>query len=157
MRQTIAKLSIYVMIATGVMSAVDLRLGTWKFNTVKSKSTASNPVASQIDIREAMPDGRIQVTRKGKLKDGKDFGYSLSFKYDGREYPVKGAAFDTIAVKRIDALTTSYEASVTKVKSKYSIKGITLVTQDGRTLTQTSKGIDETGKLVESTAVFDRQ
>ena len=157
MRQTIAKLSIFVIIAAGVMSAVDLRLGTWKFNAAKSKSTSTNPVASQLDIREAMPDGRIQVTRKGKLADGKDFSYSFTFKYDGREYPVKGAAFDTIAVKRIDALTTGYEASVTKVKSKYSIKGQTVVTQDGRTLTQTSRGIDETGKLVESTAVFDRQ
>ncbi len=157
MRQTIAKLSIYVMIAAGVMSAVDLRLGTWKFNAAKSKSTATNPVKSQIDVREATPDGRITITRKGKLADGKEFSYSFSFKYDGREYPVKGAPFDTIAIKRIDALTTSFEASITKVKSKYLIKGQTVVTPDGRTMTQTSKGTDETGKMVETTTVFDRQ
>ncbi len=157
MRQTIAKLSIYVMIAAGVMSGIDLRLGTWKLNAAKSKSTAANPVKSQIDVREATPDGRIKVTRNGKLADGKDFNYSLLFKYDGREYPVKGAPFDTIAVKRIDALTTSFEASITKVKSKYQIKGQTVVRPDGKTMTQTSKGIDETGKMVETTAVFDRQ
>ena len=63
--------------------------------------------------------------------------------------------FDTISVKRIDANTTSWE--VRKTGGKYHVTGRTVISKDGKTMTQTSKGTDAEGKPVTQTMVFDRQ
>jgi len=133
---------------------VDVRLGTWKLNLAKSK-TGGAAVKSQIDVREAMPDGRVQVTRKRELVDGKSENYVFSYKYDGREYAVKGAPFDVVAVRRIDKYTTRFETS--KKGTKYNVTGMTVISPDAQTMTQTSKGTDAAGKPVESSLVFNRK
>jgi hypothetical protein len=82
--------------------------------------------------------------------------YSYTYKYDGKEYPVTGApSFDTISVKRIDANTTSWE--VRKTGGKFHGTGRTVISKDGKTLTQTSKGTDAEGKPGTQTLVFDKQ
>ena len=134
--------------------AADVRLGTWQLNLKRSK-IAGPAIKSQTDIREALPDGRVQITRTRELADGKIEKYSFSYKYDGREYPVKGAPFDTIAVKRIDNNTTRFET--TKKNSKATSIGTTVVSGDRMTLTQTTKSVDAAGKMTESTLVFDRK
>jgi len=135
--------------------AADVRLGTWKLNVAKSKFSGGVAVKSQVDVREALPDGRVQTTRTRELADGKTEKYILVYKYDGRDYPVKGAPFDMIAVKRIDNQTTRFEA--TKKGTKYEVIGTTMVSTDLRTMTQTSKGTDANGNPVSSTLVFDRK
>lgn len=159
MRKTITKMLLVVAITVVGMPGADVRLGTWKYDAAKSKTTSSNPVKTQIDVRGALPDGRVQLTRSGSFADGSAFKYVFAFKYDGKDYKVKGAPFTTIAVKRIDNNTTSFEASVepSKTGSKYNMRGQTVVTRDAQTMTQTSRGTDAAGKTVESTAVFIRQ
>ncbi len=159
MRKTLGKLLMVVAITAVEIPGADIRLGTWKYDAAKSKTTASNPVKTQIDVREALPDGRVQVSRSGSFADGTVFKYVFAFKYDGKDYKVKGAPFTTIAVKRVDMNTTSFEASVepSKTGSKYNMRGQTVVSRDAQTMTQTSRGTDAAGKPVESTAVFIRQ
>ncbi len=159
MRKTLTQVLVVVAITAVGLIAADIRLGNWKYDAKKSKTTASNPIKSQIDLREALPDGRVQITRSGSFADGAAFKYVFAYKYDGKEYKVKGAPFTAIAVKRIDNNTTSYEASVeaTKGGSKYNMRGQTVVSRDAQTLTQTSRGTDAAGKTVESTSVFIRQ
>jgi hypothetical protein len=81
--------------------------------------------------------------------------YSFTFNYDGKEYPVTGAPFDTVSSKRIDANTTSFETR--KTGGKYHSTGRTVISKDGKTLTQTSTGTDADGKAVTQTLVFDKQ
>jgi len=106
-------------------------------------------------VREATPDGGLKLTRTGQLADGTPSNYSYTYKYDGKEYPVTGAPFDTISVKRIDANTTSWE--VRKTGGKYHFTGRTFISKDGKTMTQTASGTDAEGKPVTQTIVFDRQ
>lgn len=136
------------------LAATDIRLGTWKLNVAKSK-TSGPAIKSQTDVREALPDGRVQLSRTIEYMSGTTEKLVFAFKYDGRDYPVKGAPFDTIAVKRIDNQTIKFRA--TKEKSKYDISGTTVVSTDLRTMTQTSKGTDADGKPVEATLVFERK
>jgi hypothetical protein len=157
MRSITAKLVIGVAItAIGVFGA-DSILGTWKYNAAKSKttSTSTNPIKSLTSVLEATPDGGVKMTRTGQLADGTPVSYSFTFKYDGKEYPVTGAPFDTISIKRIDANTTSFETR--KTGGKYHSTGRTVISKDGKTLTQTSKGTDAEGKPVASTTVADKQ
>jgi hypothetical protein len=155
MRNIAAKLVIGVAITAIGMFGADSTAGTWKYNAAKSKTTNTNPIKSQTDVREATPDGGAKDTRTGQLMDGTPSNYTYTYKYDGKESPVTGAPFDTISVKRIDANTTSFEVKMTG--GKYHLTGRNVISKDGKTLTQTSKGTDAEGKPVTSTIVFDKQ
>ena len=155
MRNIAAKLVIGVAITAIGMFGADSTVGTWKYNAAKSKTTNTNPIKSQTDVREATPDGGVKDTRTGQLMDGTPSNYTYTYKYDGKESPVTGAPFDTISVKRIDANTTSFEVKMTG--GKYHLTCRNVISKDGKTLTQTSKGTDAEGKPVTSTIVFDKQ
>jgi len=138
-----------------VMVAADSSAGTWKFNAAKSTFTGSYVIKSQTDVREATLEGGMKITRTGQLADGTAVKGSFAYKYDGKEYPATGLAFDVLAVKRIDANTTSFE--VKKTGGKYHVAGQNVISADGKTMTQTAKGTDADGKPISSTVVFDKQ
>ncbi len=94
MKSNVARLVIGVAIASVVMFAADSSVGTWKYNTAKSKSTSSKAIKSQTDVREATPDGGAKLTRTTEYADGSTVNYSVTFKYDGKEYPATGAPYD---------------------------------------------------------------
>ena len=155
MRSITAKLLIVMAIPAIAAFGADLSVGTWKYNAAKSKTTSANPTKSQTDVREATPDGGVKITRTGELADGTPANYSFTYKYDGKEYPVTGAPFDVISVKRIDDYSWSWD--VKKTGGKYHVTGRNVVSRDGKTMTQTSKGTDAEGRPMVSTIVFDRQ
>jgi len=147
-------LSVFAIMAV-VALAADSAAGTWKLNAGKSQFTGSVVVKSQTDVREATPDGGIKVTRVGQNADGSAIKGSYSYKYDGKEYPATGLAWDVIAVKRVDANKTTFE--VKKTGGKYHVTGQNVISADGKTMTQTAKGTDADGKPISSTLVFDKQ
>ena len=51
-------------------------------------------------MREAS-DGGVKVTTTGEYMDGTPINGSFTAKYDGKEYPVTGAPWDTISIKQI--------------------------------------------------------
>jgi hypothetical protein len=155
MRNFIARLVIGTAITAMGMYGADSMVGTWKLNLAKSTSTMTNPLKSQTDVREATPDGGLKVTRTGELADATPLSYSFAFKQDGREYPVTGAQFDTVASKRIDANTTSTEAK--NSGTKFDLTSRFVISKDGKTLTQTSRGTDSKGKPISMKYVFERQ
>jgi hypothetical protein len=155
MRSIAVKLFIVMAITAIAAFGADSSVGTWKYNAAKSKTTSTNPTKSQTDVREATPDGGVKITRTGQLADGTPTNYSFSYKYDGKEYPVTGAPFDTISVKRIDDNSWSWE--VKKTGGKYHVTGRNVISKDGKTMTQTSSGTDAEGRSVTATIVFDRQ
>jgi hypothetical protein len=97
------------------------------------------------------------VTRTGQFTDGTPNEGTYTYKYDGKESSAAatGLPFDKISVKRIDANTTSWE--VKKTGGKYHQTGQNIISEDGKTLTQTFKGTDVDGKPVDGTNVFDKQ
>jgi hypothetical protein len=155
MRNNVVKILVGVAITAIGMFAADSAHGTWKYNAAKSKTSSANPPKSQTDVREATPDGGTKLTRTGQLADGTAINYSFTYKFDGKEYPVTGAPFDVVSAKRVDANTTSFVAK--KSDGKYHVTGQNVVSKDGKTLTQTSKGTDSQGTPVTVTAVFDKQ
>ena len=154
MKNNVAKLVIAAAIASVAMFAADNTVGTWRYNAAKSKSTSVNPIKSQTDVREAT-DGGAKLTRTTQFADGSTASYSISFKYDGKEYPATGAPYDSVSVKRIDANTYSFETK--KTGGKYHMMGQTVISKDGKTLTQNIRGTDSEGKPVTNKAVFEKQ
>ena len=154
MQRIAAKLIIGTAItAIGMMLfAADNTVGTWKLNPAKSKGSK---LTSRTDVREATPDGGLKVTRTDESKTGGPSESTWTVKPDGKEYPVTGGQFDTVSTKRVDANTLSWE--VRKSGGKYHQTGRTVLSKDGKTLTQTFKGTDADGKAVHGTNVYDKQ
>lgn len=155
MQRTAAQLVVGMVITAIGMLGADSSIGTWKVDPARAKSTATNKLKSRTDVYEATPDGGIKVTRTEARADGTIYNVSYTCKYDGKKCPVTGGQFDTISVKRVAANTTSYVAA--KTGGKYHFTGTNVISKDGKTLTQNSKGTDATGKPVVVTYVFDKQ
>lgn len=155
MQNLVAKLVIGTAITTIGMYGADTSAGTWKYNAAKSKIPSAHPIKSETVVREATPDGGLKISSTRELANGTVVKFSYTVKDDGKPYPVKGAPYDTISVKRVDANTTSFEAR--KTGGKLHLTGQTVLSQDGKTLTQTAKGTNAAGEPVASTIVFDKQ
>ena len=149
------KLLIGLAITAIGMFAADSSLGTWKWTPAKSKSISTNPLTSRTDVYEATPDGGVKVTRTQQRADGTTSNFSYTFKYDGNEYPATGGTFDIVSAKRVDANTTV--SVVKKTETAHIETSQNVYSKDGKTRTQTVKGISSTGKPVDSTFVFEKQ
>jgi hypothetical protein len=134
---------------------MDNSIGTWKLNVGKSKYTpAPLPFKSQSTIRSAA-DGGVKVTSTGVQGDGKPSSSSYTVKYDGKDCPVTGAPFDTIAMKQVDANTLTITAR--QASGKFHATGQTVISKDGKVLTTTVNGKDADGKALSATLVYDKQ
>src|ERR1700693_5260844 len=95
-----------VITAVGAFGA-DESLGTWKLNMGKSRFNPTAPVKSLTTTRE-VAEGGVKLTTTGEQADGTKINSSYTAKYDGNDYPVIGAPWDTICIKQVAAnhLTT---------------------------------------------------
>ena len=140
--------------------AADNSIGTWKRNIQKvhydQGAPPANPIVEQIIVIEPV-DGGVKITSKGRRKDGTPINTTSVRKYDGNFHQVtgEGAQFDTVSMRQIDANTFTSESK--KTGGKYHTTSKIVISPDGKTLTQTSKGTNAEGKPVSFTAVYDRQ
>src|SRR5579862_5461953 len=103
MQNILAKLVIGVAITSTWMFGADNSIGTWKRDMEKSKTTppSSNPnPLTSLSVKWEAVDGGVRQTTNGQRKDGTAVSDSFTANYDGKEYPVTGAAaWDTVSMK----------------------------------------------------------
>ncbi len=90
--------------------------------------------------------------------DGSAINSTYAAKDDGTlaaRSQVKGAPYNTISIKQVDANTFTYEAKNTA--GKYQASGRTVISKDGKTMTTTAKGTDADGKPMTLKLVYDKQ
>ena len=143
-----------VMLAVATpLFASDALVGTWKLNPAKTKYTAGAPTKDLTVVVEEQ-GANLQVTATGTNPDGS----ALSIKYT---IPVKGGAgvvlqawYNGVTSKVISAKVR--ENRFTKdgkvVRTRRSV-----VSDDGKTMTVTMKGLDSTGKESDGVDFFDKQ
>jgi hypothetical protein len=155
MRRILIKTLLVLAITATAAFGADNSLGTWKLNIEKSKYTpAPFPIKALTTTREGA-DGGVKTTSVGELADGTPINSSSSVKYDGKDYPVTGAPWDTVSVKQVNANTFTTETRQTN--GKYHATGRTVISKDGKTLTTTSKGTAADGVAFALTFVYDKQ
>lgn len=156
MRNVVAKLVVGVAITAIGMFGADNSIGTWKLNIEKSKFTppSTNPITSLTIVNEAV-DGGVKVAVTGQVKDGTPITSSHTVKYDGKEYPVPGAPWDTTALKQVDANTFTYENK--KTGGKFHSTGRIVISKDGKTMTDTTKGTNAEGQPSSGLWIYDKQ
>ena len=143
------------LLSTIACFAGDNSLGTWKLNVEKSEYTPPPlPVKSLTSTREAS-DGGVKVTTKGERADGTPVDSSYTAKYDGKDNPVTGGPYDTIAIKQVDDNT--FTLTTRQATGKYQATGRVVISKDGKTMTSTSKGTNGEGKEFTSKFVWEKQ
>ena len=148
------KLFLTTLVACVALNAADNALGTWKLNLDKSKYDPGPPnVKNTMSTREAS-EGGVKVTFTGEQSDGTPINRSYTAKYDGKDYPVTGAPWDGIAIRKVNANT--YTTALKKSGKPYS-NGRTLISSDGKTMTTTLSGTDAAGKKFHNVLVYDKQ
>lgn len=133
-------------------------IGTWKMNTAKTKYSPGPAPQSQTTKYEAQGNG-VKTNSEGTAADGSHVAWNFTANYDGKDNPVSGTTgilngADTVALKRINSNTV--EATFKKA-GKVVLTGHQVVSNDGKTMTITSKGTDASGKPTRRTLVFDKQ
>jgi hypothetical protein len=130
--------------------------GTWKLNVAKSKFAGTQPPKSETRTVVAQGDGE-KVTYNGIAADGGAISYSFTSNFDGKDSPISGThplGSDTVAVKRVDANTTT---SVSKKAGKAIFTSRNVVSKDGKVSTQATKGVNGDGVPISITTVWDKQ
>jgi hypothetical protein len=155
MRNIFAKLLIGAAITTVAAFGGDNSLGNWKLNAEKS---TYNPgpamVKSLTATREASENG-VKTTSTGELANGDSINSTYTAKYDGKDYPVTGAPWDTVAIQQVDANT--FTSAARKNGGTYNSTSRTVISTDGNTMTVASKGTNAAGKAFDNTLVYDKQ
>jgi hypothetical protein len=158
MHKKLAVIALFIcVISVSGWAQQDPFVGTWKLNVAKSKYGAGQAPKSQ--TRTVVVQGKgIKVSFDGVAADGSRIAYSYTTNYDGKEGPITGTGqangADTIAVKRVDAGTTT---ATLKKAGKVVSTTTGSVSKDGKTYTIDSKGVDANGKPRNVVSVYDKQ
>jgi hypothetical protein len=155
---TLGTVVVLILISYGLLTAQSSpSIGTWKLNGVKSKYVNSQAPKSVTRTVEPQGDG-VKVSAEGVAADGSRIARTYTTNYDGKDAPYTGVGIpngaDTIAVKRVDANTTT---STSKKTGKVVQTTRTVVSKDGKVMTITGKGTNEQGQPNSSTTVWDKQ
>jgi len=151
MRQaSLVAVGLVIALAGTAFAQNDPSLGKWKLNLAKSKYDPGPAPKSETRVYEAWENDGVKVTLNRVEADGKSVTFGYSAHYDGKDYEYTGSpAYDTIALKRVDATTTE---STLKKGGKVVLTQKGVASADGKTRTVTTV----TGAN-HNVAVFDKQ
>jgi uncharacterized ParB-like nuclease family protein len=156
MRSIFKTLAVGAIIAVGTGSALaaDAVVGTWKLNLAKSTFSPGPAPKSQTRIYAESGQG-MTVTVKTTTADGKDSVTTLTFKEDGKPYPMSGnPEIDMVSVTSVDALTVHS----TQMKAGATVgTAVRTVSKDGKALTFAQKGTHANGVKYDDVSVYDKQ
>jgi hypothetical protein len=135
-------------------------IGTWKLNLAKSKYSPGPPPKSQTITYEANGTNGIKVTVRAVNSDGNNTTTEYSGNFDGKQVPYvqtpppATGSPQMVTLKRIGSDTierTTYLAG----KKLTTIRSV--VSKDGKTLTNTQSGTNAQGQAVSTVSVYDKQ
>jgi hypothetical protein len=157
-------LTLGVVLALGVVLGADIvtlsaqasdpRIGTWKLNGAKS-NYSPGPAPQTLTVKVESSGQGEKATAEFVNADGTRTTTEYTANFDGKGYPLTGSqSADTVSLKRIDARTTE---RTDKKGDKVAQTLKRVISQDGKTMTVTTKGTNAQGQAVNNVAVFDKQ
>ncbi len=140
-----------------VVSAQDNpHVGTWELNL--AKSTFNPGPAPRRQTLTYKAEGRgLTALLQGEDAAGKPINpdaSNVAITFDGKDHPTPRPNFESSAWTRVSA--NKYEV-VRKKAGKVVQSSTNVVSSDGKTMTITTKGVDEDGRQVDNVRVFDKR
>jgi hypothetical protein len=146
-----------VLAVGGLATAADAPdpvIGTWTLNVGKSKFTPGHELKSQTRTYTETAKG-VSVKVNGVGADGSVLSQQSTFRYDGKSYPMSGAAdYDALSLQRVDDNTVQ---STLLKGGKPVGTTIRTLSMHRKVMTLSTKLKDVNGKRNEMIAVYDKQ
>jgi hypothetical protein len=134
-----------------VRAETDPRIGTWKLDVAKSKSSNGLPMS---ETRTYSAEGSaIMSTNEGVNAQGKPISTHYEATADGKERPT-GAPGMTLSIKQTGP--GAYAGTVKK-DGKVVSTNVAVISGGGKVFTFKNKGTDADGKAFTSTVVYEKQ
>ena len=134
----------------------EARVGTWELNLANSTFSPGPPPKKQTLTFQAAGPQWIALLQ-GIDASGKPINpdmNDLAINFDGKDHPTATVNYDTTAWKRISA--DKYEV-IRKKAGKIVLTSTNVVSQDGKTMTITTNGVNADGQSIHDVRVFDKQ
>ena len=130
------------------------RFGTWKLNVAKSKYDPG-PAPQSVTMKiEAAGEGEKSTT-EGVNATGAPTKTEYTAQYDGKDYAMTGSQnADMVSLKRIDARTLE---RTDKKGEKVVLTSTRVISEDGKTMTVTTKGTNAQGQAMNNVTVWEKQ
>ena len=147
----------YLLTATrSLAQSGDAWVGTWLLDMTQSSFDPANLAPKSQTTKIAQAGDSFTVVSDGVNAQGQKTHDETIYKFDGRDYDVKGAADPktTRTYTRVDDHHYSY---ATKVNGAITTTSRVAVTPDGRIRTITVTGRDSQGRVIRNFLVWNRQ
>jgi hypothetical protein len=131
-------------------------VGVWNVDVFKSTYVTGQPPVRRVITFEPAGDHLhfTQETTNQGFNTSETVKIEFTAKLDGKDYPIMNSGLDTIALKKIDAMT--YER-IGKIKGMHTETATMKLSNRNRTLTIATKGTTDTGAEYSRTEVFNKQ
>jgi hypothetical protein len=155
MRKQILVLAVGIIVvlalSTIAIAAENPFVGTWKMNPVKSNGTNYKSYTIKVESR----DNGFSAVQDIVNTEGKAIHATVTAKYDGKDYPLKGAPdADMMSFTKPDPNTTDY---IVKKNGKEVQRGQAVISKDGKIWTDKGGGKDAKGQAFSYTIVMEKQ
>jgi len=142
--------------ASSASAQIESRVGTWQLNLQKSTfSPGPAPRHQTLTFQKTGPHwmALVQGIDASARPINPDMN-NLAINFDGKDHPTATADYDTTAWKTRNA--TTYEV-IRKKAGKVVLTSTNVLSQDGTTMTITTRGHDSTGHAINNVRVYERQ
>ena len=145
-------------VLTGVVAlaqTTNQHVGMWKANVATSKVNVGPALKSGTTKIEPAGAG-VKYTVDIALMDGTAWHWEFTANYDGKDYSVKGKSpyGDVVALTQVDARTVRI---TNKKGAKVLSTQVSVLSNDGKTRTVTTKGPNALGQTIEANTSYERQ
>src|SRR4051794_8194005 len=128
-------------------------VGTWKLETAKTKYTAGEAPKDVTLVIEEQGDN-LHVAATGTNADGSPLSLKYMVPLKGGVGTVQNGPYDSVRSKFVSANVR--ENSYAKGGKQLASRRV-VVSNDGKTIRSTIKGVNSGGKVVAGTDVFEKQ
>ncbi len=131
----------------------DPAVGNWKLNLAKSKfAPGTAPTNLRVTIEPAGQGIKVESTTL--RANGKTIIVDYTAYLDGKDYPVIGSPdYDTVSLKRNGATVEGTRKKDGRVVQTYQ----RVVSEDRKTMTVATSGVDAEGHTLNSVAIYERR
>jgi hypothetical protein len=132
------------------------RIGTWELNLAESTFSPGPPPRKQtLTFRAAGP--QFTALLQGVDASGRPINpdmNNLAIIFDGRDHPTANADYDTTAWKRSSA---NKYVVIRKRAGKIVLTSTNEISNDGKTMTITTKGVTASGQQIHNVRVYHKE
>jgi hypothetical protein len=149
-----AAIAVLLCATASRLPAQNPSVGIWKLNVAKSQYIPGPAPKSMTRTVESAGD-KVKYTFAGIAADGSPISYSFTVAYDGKDYPITGAApagADAIAITR----SASGSSEAVLKKSGHPVLISQVKASDAKTTTILQTSAPGTGS-VKNTLVYEKQ